>query len=74
LSICNAVKKPFLVKEKAYELDEIRTYVQQKDNFVWIAYCIRQDTKEVVSFNIGRRSKAMLKSITDLIIFAELKK
>lgn len=74
LSISKSIKKPSVSMGKVYELDEIRTYVGCKENFVWIAYGIRQDTKEVVDFNIGRRTKIMIKPITDLLLLSEAKR
>jgi hypothetical protein len=38
LKIARQLKKPIIVKGKEYEMDEMRTYIKNKDNRYWIAY------------------------------------
>ncbi len=73
-AISKQIQLPFLTKNKTYELDEICTYIQQKEKRIWIAYAIRKDTKEVVSFTVGKRSNKTLKVITDTLILSSAKK
>lgn len=43
------------------EMDEPCTYVRYRKNQVWVVYAIRRDTKEIIDFNIGRRTNNTLK-------------
>ncbi len=59
---------------KEYEMDELSTYVRDKENQVWVAYAIRKDTKEVVDFNIGRRTNNTLRPVTNTLILSNATK
>lgn len=50
-----------------YELDEIRSFIQKKSRLIWIVYAIQRDTREVVTFNIGRRTNKTLRVVTETL-------
>jgi insertion element IS1 protein InsB len=72
--IAKSVRKPMIETQQTYELDELRTYVGNKKHLSWIAYAIRKDTKEVVDFNIGRRSNEMLGKVINTLLNADARK
>ena len=67
ISNANNIAQPPIPIGKIYELDEMRTYVKSKDKLLWIVYALEQQTKNVVSFNIGlRTNKTLIKVISSL--------
>jgi insertion element IS1 protein InsB len=71
LKIARQLKKPIIVKGKEYEMDEMRTYIKNKENRYWIAYAIRRDTREVVDLKVGKRNKKTLSRVTDTLLLSE---
>jgi len=63
ISIAKNIEQPPIVKGKTYEVDEMRTFIGKKSLLRWIVYALDRDTKEVVSFNVGRRTNKTLKSV-----------
>ena len=74
LSISKRLTMPLIPIGKSYEMDELCTYVGNKKNRIWIAYAIRQDTKEVVDFRIGKRTNKTLKPVIQTLILSYAKK
>ena len=74
-TLSKEIKQPTL-KESAeeYEIDELRTFIWKKENECWICYAINRNTKEVIDFVVGRRTKSNLKKIIDSILELEPKK
>jgi IS1 family transposase/transposase-like protein len=66
-------KPPLLVKQQIVEVDELWTYIGQKDNEYWLAYALNKETREVVDFIIGKRTKGTLKMLIDNILACEPK-
>lgn len=65
--------RPFTCLCKEYELDEMCTYVKQKNNLKWIVYALRKDTREIADFAVGNRTNATLKKVTDTLVFSYAK-
>lgn len=63
ITIAKKVVQPSIPKGKIYQVDEMRTYVKRKDRLFWIVYALEKQTKNVVSFNIGRRINQTLKKV-----------
>lgn len=74
LQIAKKIPRPIIAMGKEYELDELSTYIRTKANQLWIAYAIRKDTKEVIDFVVGRRTKATLSSVTNTLILSNATK
>ncbi len=74
LKFSKMIQKPLIPKGKRYELDELCSYIQHKENRIWIAYALRKDTREVVDFVVGRRTNKTLKHITNTLILSEAKR
>jgi IS1 family transposase len=63
IRIANSITKPTIPLCRTYEVDELSTFVGKKDNTIWLAYALEREQKEVVSFNIGRRTNLMLSKV-----------
>ena len=72
--LAKKIVRPMITMGKEYEMDELCTYVREKNNQVWVAYAMRKDTKEVIDFSIGRRTLATLSSVTDTLLLANASK
>lgn len=72
-SISQNISIPLIPRFKVFELDEMCTFVRKKENRIWIAYAIRKDTKEVVSFNVGKRTNKTLRRVTESLILSDAK-
>ena len=57
----------------AFEVDELWTYIGRKENEYWIAYALNRQTRQVVDFVIGKRTKATLKELIDRLLLSNLK-
>jgi len=69
--IAERIKKPLLpLNRKIFELDEIRTYILKKENQYWIAYAICGETKQVIDFVVGKRSKRTLRMIVNTLLLS----
>jgi len=70
LIAASIVKPPVPLNRKAFELDEVRTYIKKKENQYWIAYALCSETKEVVDFIVGKRSKRTLKMVVNTLLLS----
>jgi insertion element IS1 protein InsB len=57
-------------KKATFEVDELWTYIGRKDNEYWIAYALNRQTRQVVDFVIGKRTKATLKGLIDRLLLS----
>lgn len=70
-SIADTIQKPPVpLNRKTFELDEIRTYIGNKENQCWIAYALCSQTKQVVDFVVGKRSKRTLRMIVNTLLLS----
>lgn len=51
-----------------YDMDEIQTYVKNRQNKIWIAYAIHVGNREVVSFHAGSRSSEDLNKVMTKVL------
>ncbi|MEI6751767.1 MAG: IS1 family transposase [Paludibacter sp.] len=63
ISIAANIKQPPIDMGKNYEVDEMRTYIGKKSKLHWIVYALERETKQVVSFNVGRRTNRTLRHV-----------
>jgi IS1 family transposase len=54
-------------KGKTYEVDEMFNYIRHKRNFIWLVYALEKNSKNVVSFNIGKRTNKTLSRVQDTL-------
>ncbi len=64
----------YIITNREYELDEMRTYVQNKKNLYWIVYAIDRETRAVVDFKVGKRNNKTLKKVIDTLLLSKAKK
>lgn len=67
-------KPPVPVGKKEFEMDEVRTYIRNKENQYWIAYAINRESKKVIDFIVGKRSKRTLRIIVNTLLLSEVQK
>jgi insertion element IS1 protein InsB len=72
--IADAIKKPAIVMGRAYEVDELRTYIGNKDKECWVIYALDKESGKVVDLKIGNRNKKNLKKVIDTLLLSECKK
>jgi len=63
-------KPPVPMKRKSFEIDEIRTCVRRKDNQCWVAYVLCSDTREIIDYIVGKRSKAVLRTVVNTALMS----
>ena len=70
--IAAAITKPAIpLRLPELEVDELRTYIQQKGNEYWVAYAFNKTTGKVIDFVVGKRSKRTLRILINTLIVAE---
>lgn len=74
IKIAENIKQPPIPKRKFYEVDEMRTYIKYKKNFIWLAYALDQESRKVVNFVIGRRTNKTLKTLIKSLELCEARK
>ncbi|AWG24523.1 IS1 family transposase [Flavobacterium kingsejongi] len=74
VSIARSIAKPIISKGKTYEVDEMCTYIGNKRNFIWLVYALDKNSKNVVSFNVGKRTNKTLNRVLDTLKLSEAKK
>jgi insertion element IS1 protein InsB len=72
--IAGSIIKPAVpLNRPCFEMDELRTYLGHKGNEYWIAYAICPDTKAVIDFAVGKRSKRTLKAVVNTLLLSGVK-
>lgn len=74
IAIANKIPNQPIYKYKSYEVDEIRTFIRNKEKPIWIVYALERETKQVVNFSIGRRTKRTLQYVTNSLLLSNPKK
>lgn len=70
-AISRSIIKPLIpFNRRAFELDELRTYVVKKENQYWVAYALCEETRQVIDFVVGRRSKRTLRMIVNTLLLS----
>jgi insertion element IS1 protein InsB len=72
--IAASIIKPAIpLNRKSFEIDELRTFIGTKENQYWVAYVLCSQTKEVIDFIVGRRSKRTLSMVVSTALCAGVK-
>lgn len=74
IAIAKKIPNQPIYKYKSYEVDEIRTFLRNKEKPIWIVYALERETKQVVNFSIGRRTKRTLQYVTNSLLLSNPKK
>ncbi len=56
LKIANNIPTVHINKNKDYEVDELCTFIRNKNNRIWVVYALERSSKEVVCFSVGKRT------------------
>lgn len=74
VSIARNITRPIVSRGKTYEVDELCTYVRHKKNYIWLVYALEKNSKNVVSFNVGKRTNKTLNRVLETLKLSEAKK
>jgi IS1 family transposase/transposase-like protein len=66
-------KPPIPINRKSFEIDELRTFIGTKENQYWVAYILCSETKEVIDFIAGKRSKRTLRMVVNTALCSGVK-
>lgn len=67
-------EKSLIIPNDEYELDEMWTYVGNKDNECWVIYAISRTTRLPVALKVGRRNKENLKEVVNQLLLLNPKR
>ncbi|TKB99093.1 IS1 family transposase [Pedobacter cryophilus] len=70
-TIANGLKAPIISLYKTYEVDELKTFVGSKTNEQWLIYSLERESRRVVNFKIGKRTKKNIQVVTDSLLLAK---
>ena len=74
VAIAKSINQPIISKGKTYEVDEMCTYIKHKRNFIWLVYALEKESRNVVSFHVGKRTNKTLSHVLDTLKLSEAKK
>lgn len=74
IAIARKIPNQPIFKHRIYEVDEIRTFIRNKEKPIWIVYALERKTRQVVNFSIGRRTKRTLQYVTNTLLLSSPKK
>lgn len=75
LKIAAKIERPYpILKGKVYQVDELFTYIKNKEKRICLAYSFEPKTRKIISFVLGRRNKTNLRRITETLILSEAQK
>jgi len=72
-NIAGKLKKPIIATGRKYEVDELRTYVKNRNNDYWVIYALDKENKQVVDLKVGKRNKINIKEVCDTLLLADCK-
>ena len=73
VSIAQDIIQPPILQGKSYEVDEMRTFEGKKTRLRWIVYALNRETRQVVSFNVGRCTNKTLKRVIKSLELANVR-
>ena len=73
IAIAKKIPNQIIYKNKSYEVDEMRTFIKNKEKPIWIVYALERKTRQVVNFTIGRRTKRTLQYVTNTLLLSNPK-
>ena len=74
ISIARNIVKPIISRGKIYEVDELCNYIRHKKNYIWLVYALEKNSKNVVSFNVGKRTNKTLNLVLETLKLSDAKK
>lgn len=70
VKISNDIQPPLFDHNKAYEVDELRTYIKNKKKVIWLVYALEKESKKVICFNLGKRTNETLNTVIKTLIYS----
>jgi insertion element IS1 protein InsB len=74
ISIAKDIEKPIVSFNKTYEVDELCTYCKCKTKLLWVVYALQKETKQVVEFAVGSRTKKTLQKVISTLCMSDATK
>jgi insertion element IS1 protein InsB len=75
LKIVRLLRRPYPVLfGKKYQVDELFTYVGNKDNRICIAYSLEVETGNIIDIIVGRRNKTNLRKVISTLVLSDASK
>lgn len=68
LKIAEDISQPIIPFYRTYEMDEVRFFIRKKSNPMWLVYAIDKNTKQVMSFYIGKRNNQTLTAVVKTLL------
>jgi IS1 family transposase len=72
--IASNITQPAISKNKSYEIDEMRTFIGNKNRLIWIVYALEKESRKIVSFNVGARTNKTLSKVIETVTLSNPKK
>jgi len=72
--IANGIEQPPIIKGRSYEVDEMRTFIGTKSRLRWIVYALDRSSRQVVGFNVGRRTNHTLQVVITSLKLSDARK
>ncbi|NMR34683.1 IS1 family transposase [Chryseobacterium aquaticum] len=74
INISKCIHPPLIDHHKTYEVDELRTYVRYKKQIIWLVYALERDSKNILCFNLGKRSNDTLNVVIKSLLHSNPEK
>lgn len=72
LKISNQIKAPYFNKLGCkFEVDEMWTFIKRKEDFTWLTYAIERETKSVIDFFVGRKTKETIRPLINKVLLLQ---
>ncbi len=68
------IKPPIRLHQETVEVDELRTFIGNKQNQYWIAYALNRKSGEVMDFIVGKRNKRTLRVLVNTLLLSGARK
>jgi insertion element IS1 protein InsB len=72
--IASNITQPSISIGKTYEIDEMRTFIGNKNKVIWIVYALEKESRKIVSFNVGTRTNKTLSKVIETVTLSNQKK
>jgi len=72
LKISRQIKIPYFNKFGCkFEVDEMWSFIGRKNNVTWITYALERETKNIIDFYVGRKSKETIRPLIDKVLLLQ---
>lgn len=72
LKISKQIKVPYFNKLGCkVEVDEMWSFIGSKTNVAWITYAIERETKQVIDFFVGRKTKETIRPLINKVLLLQ---